>query len=260
MAMTDADWRPVTMVTGAASGIGAATVRAVAGQSKGLVVSARGRDDASRMRLAAVAEAARAAGAEVLELHGDLAEPGVPGKLLTAALERFGRIDHLVANAGFADRTPIDALSRSEFDRSLATMAGGFLELAQAALSALRPSSSGRIVYVSSFVAHRFVKGALFPASAAAKAAGEALTRTLAAELATAGITVNAVIPGYTRKDGGHSALNPAAWTAAAEATPLDRIAEPEDIASLIAFLLSPAARHITGQSIAVDGGLSLGR
>lgn len=260
MAMADADWRPVTMVTGAASGIGAATVRAVAGRSQGLVLSARGRDEASRMRLATVAAAARAAGADVLELYGDLAEPGVPATLLAAALERFGRIDHLVANAGFADRTPIDALSRSELDRSFATMAGGFLELAQAALPSLRTSPAGRIVYVSSFVAHRFVKGALFPASAAAKAAGEALTRTLAAELASDGVTVNAVIPGYTRKDGGHSALNPGAWAAAAEATPLGRIAEPDDIASLIAFLLSPAARHITGQAIAVDGGLSLGR
>ena len=69
----------------------------------------------------------------------------------------------------------------------------------------------------------------------------------------------NAVVPGYTRKDSGHTALSADAWRKAAEATPLGRIGQPEDVAQLIAFLLSPAARHITGQSIAVDGGLSLG-
>ena len=80
-----------------------------------------------------------------------------------------------------------------------------------------------------------------------------------AAELASSGVTVNAVVPGYTRKDSGTTALSAEAWKKAAEITPLGRIGDPADVAALIAFLLSPAARHITGQSIAVDGGLSLG-
>ena len=176
-----------------------------------------------------------------------------------AALARFGRLDHLVANAGFADKRGIAELTRADLDRSHAAMAGAFFEMVQTASPALRASGSGRVVYLSSFVAHRFVAGGLFPASAAAKAAGEALMRASAAELAPDGITVNAVVPGYTRKDGGHSAIGAEAWRRAAEATPLGRIAEPADIAALIAFLLSPAARHITGQAIAVDGGLSLG-
>lgn len=250
---------PVVLVTGAASGIGAATVRAVAVPSRALAIHTRGASTESRARLASVAAAARDAGADVLELDGDLAEVGTARRLVEATVARFGGLDHVVANAGFADRRATAGLTRADLDRSLATMAGAFLELAQAAAPALRASAHGRIIYLSSFVAHRYAQGALFPASAAAKSAGEALMRTLAAELAPSGVTVNAVVPGYTRKDGGHSALNPDAWKAAAVATPLGRIAEPDDIAALIAFLLSPAARHITGQAIAVDGGLSLG-
>lgn len=250
---------PVVLITGAASGIGAATARAIAARSKALAIHTRGASAESRARLASVAEAARDAGAEVLALDGDLAEPGVARGLVEATVARFGGLDHLVANAGFADRRGTADLTRADLDRSLATMASAFLELAQAAVPALKASAHGRVVYLSSFVAHRYAQGALFPASAAAKSAGEALMRALAAELAPSGVTVNAVVPGYTRKDGGHTALNPDAWKAAAAAAPIGRIAEPDDIAALIAFLLSPAARHITGQAIAVDGGLSLG-
>lgn len=249
----------VTLVTGAASGIGAATVRAIASRCRALAVHTRGSSANSRDRLAAVAEAARAAGTDVLELYGDLVETGTGRRLVEATLARFGRLDHVVANAGFADRRSTADLGRGDLDRSLAAMAGAFLELAQTAAPAVKASSQGRIVYVSSFVAHRYARGGLFPASAAAKSAGEALMRTFAAELAPAGVTVNAVVPGYTRKDGGHTALNADGWKAAAAATPLGRIGEPEDVAALIAFLLSPSARHITGQAIAVDGGLSLG-
>jgi len=257
--MNLAQFKPIALVTGAASGIGAATVRKIAADCEGLVVHTRGTTAASRERLSAVAKTARDAGAEVLELHGDLAEAGVAARLVNETIARFGRLDHIVANAGFADRRGTADVTRADLDRSVATMAGAFLELAQGARNALTKSPQGRVVYLSSFVAHRYAQGALFPVSAAAKAAGEAIMRSLAAELAPSGVTVNAVVPGYTRKDGGHTALAADAWKAAAAATPLGRIAEPDDIAALVAFLLSPEARHITGQAIAVDGGLSLG-
>ena len=251
--------KPVALVTGAASGIGAATVRTIAAGCQAMVLHTRGASEKSRSGLDTIAAVARQQGAEVLTLTGDLGEPGAGTSLVELTLARFGRLDHVVSNAGFADKRGIADLDRAGLDRSHAAMAGAFFEMTKAAMPALRASGLGRVIFLSSFVAHRYVPGGLFPASAAAKAAGEALMRSLAAELAPAGVTVNAVVPGYTRKDGGHSALGAAAWQRAAEVTPLGRIAEPEDIAALIAFLLSPAARHITGQAIAVDGGLSLG-
>lgn len=261
--MTTPPQKPVALVTGAASGIGAATVRAIAGGCRGLAIHTRGATDETRGRLTKVAEAGRAAGAEVLELHGDLAEAGAAREIAAKTIAHFGQLDHLVANAGFADRRSTAELTRADFDQSMAIMAGAFLELAQGAQEALAASAQGRIVYVSSFVAHRFAQAALFPSSAAAKAAGEALVRSLAAELAPKLVTVNAVVPGYTRKDSGHTAVMPKSastvYESGAAATPFGEIAEPDDIAALIAFLLSPAARFITGQAIAVDGGLTLG-
>ena len=123
----------------------------------------------------------------------------------------------------------------------------------------LEASARGRVVAVSSFVAHRSPVAKSFPATAAAKGAIEGLARSFAAQTASSGVTVNCVAPGFTRKESsGHSALSRDAWRAAADATPSGRIAEPDDIAAAIEFFLSDQAAHITGQTLHVDGGLSL--
>ncbi len=165
-----------------------------------------------------------------------------------------------MANAGFADRRPIDQLGDADLARSLDPMLGGFFRLARAALPHLRRSPAGRIVALSSFVAHVFrLGGTAFPASAAARGGLEALARSLAAQLAPDGVTVNCVVPGYIRKDAGAgAALDEAGRERAQTQVPLGRLGEPAEVAAAIAFLLGPDAAYITGQSIHVDGGLTL--
>jgi 3-oxoacyl-[acyl-carrier protein] reductase len=209
--------------------------------------------------LEVVATDAEASGALVERHLGDLTEPGMAEHLVALALERFGRLDQLVSNAGRAQQARFGEIGTADFTAALALNALPFAALVTAALPALETSEWGRVVAVSSFVAHDIgINDTLFPATAAGKGALEALARNLAFQLAPTGVTVNCVAPGFTRKDGGHAALAPAAWEAAARATPSGRIAEPDDIAAAIGFLLSRDARHITGQILRVDGGLSL--
>ena len=241
------------LVTGAATGVGAATVRRLA--APGVAILAHTRKNAEALAL--VAAEARAKGADVSEMLGDLAAPATAAALVAQAIARFGRLDVVIANAGFADRTPAETLTDEAFDRSIQSMQTGFHRLARAAVTHLRQGTDPRIIAVSSFVAHAYRPGLpLFPASAAAKAGLEALVKALAIELAPA-VTVNAVAPGFVRKDAGaHVALSLAGMPDRTQWIPLGRIAEPADIAAAIAFLAGPDAAYITGQVLHVDGGL----
>ncbi len=246
----------VALVTGAGSGIGAAVCRALAGPGVAIAVHTR----RNRARADAVGAAVLTAGAQTMTLLGDLADPPTAAALVEATVARFGRLDVLVSNAGFADRTPIAGLTDQAMSVSVEAIQGAFFRLTRAAIPHLRASPAGRVIAVSSFVAHVFRPGtAVFPASAAAKAGLEALVKALAIELAASGVTVNAVVPGFIRKDpGAHAAVDPSRLAQQLAAVPLGRVGLPEEVAAAVRFLASPAAAYITGTMLRVDGGLAI--
>jgi 3-oxoacyl-[acyl-carrier protein] reductase len=194
---------PVSIITGGGIGIGAAVARRLAGSDQCLMLHGQGAYAAGLSRLQAVAADCQRAGANVECCTGDLANAGTASELVRATRAAFGSVDAIVHAAGFADRRGFTQLPREGLERSFAVMAAAFHELAAAALPDLMRGSQGRVVAISSFVAHRFTPEATYPASAAAKAALEALVKCLAIELASSGATANVVMPGYTRKDAG---------------------------------------------------------
>jgi NAD(P)-dependent dehydrogenase (short-subunit alcohol dehydrogenase family) len=245
------------LITGASSGIGAATARLLAGKDTAIAVHAR----KNKVGAEKIAADVRAAGGEAIVLAGDLGEAGTARHLVEAAAAEFGRLDVVISNAGFADRRPVGEVDRASWDAGLAAMTSAFFELATAAKPwLLKAGASGRMVGVSSFVAHAFARGVMtFPASAAAKAGMEAFARAFAVDLAPSGATVNCVAPGFIEKDAAaHAAVPRERMVEVSRLIPMARYGKPQEVANVIAFLCSPAASYITGQTVHVNGGLTL--
>lgn len=244
----------IILVTGAATGIGAACCRRMAGPGTAILVHTRKNAEGAER----TAEAVRAKGGEARVALGDIADAATPAALVAAAQEAFGGLDVVVANAGFADKTPLLQTDDAQVARTLDTVLWAFIRLARAALPVLSEGRDPRLIAISSFVAHTFRNDVtVFPATSAAKAAVEALARGLAIEYAPRGVTVNAVAPGFTQKDpGAHAAYSPAQWEMVKRSVPLGRLGTPDDVAAAVNFLASAEAGYVTGQVWHVNGGL----
>lgn len=244
----------VAVVTGAASGIGAAIARRLAVPGSSLLLHTGSNSRA----LKSVAKAAAHAGATIRTVVGDLGAAATAQRIVDECGAAFGRIDVLVSNAGYAQKTGIGVLDEVTFEPSLNVITKDFFRMAGAALPLM--GDGGRIVSTSSFLAHVYrMGGDSFPASAAAKAGLEALVKSLAVQIAPRAITVNAVVPGFIRKDPGvQAALDDKAWRRAEEQVPLGRLGTTDEVAAVVECLCNRDAAYVTGQVWHVNGGLAL--
>ena len=243
------------LITGAASGIGAATAKKLASKEVSLTLTTKSNIEG----LKSVTQFVENKGAKVSYVCGDLSDKKFLEELVNLARSKTGNIDQFISNAGYADKKNFGQFNHDDLIRSIETMAISFSEIINLSIEDFKKSSCGRIIVISSFVNKSIgLNNKIFPITAAAKGALEALTKTLSFQLARDNVTVNAISPGYTKKDGNHSALSQDEWDKIINKIPLSRLARPEDIASLVNFLLSSEASYITGQVIKVDGGLSL--
>jgi 3-oxoacyl-[acyl-carrier protein] reductase len=245
----------VALVCGASRGLGRAIADELAAEGASLALCSR---DAERL-----AAAAAEIGKDVLAVPADLAVPGEPTRVVEATLERFGRLDVLVANTGGPPAGTHDTLSLEDWDRATALLLRSTVELATAALPSMKERGWGRILAVTSVAVKQPVDNLILSNSLRAAVTGFAAT--LAREVAAYGITVNTILPGYTatervtelnQANAEREGVDPAEIQARLEASiPLGRLAEPEEFAALAAFLASERAGYITGGAFAVDGG-----
>jgi NAD(P)-dependent dehydrogenase (short-subunit alcohol dehydrogenase family) len=238
------------IVTGASSGIGAATATALATAGASVVLVGR-REDALKAQADVVAEA----GAEALAVPADMAEPDSPARIAAACRDRFGRIDGVVNNAAVVRHRPLADWDTDDFDRHLTTNVRGPYFLIQAAVPDLAASPIGSVVNIGSSSGAIHLSGQ--SVYGMTKAALNYLTVSLAGELAPAGIRVNCIGPGPidTPIHATWADDLEAAYQWLAEQVPLGRIGEADEVARWIAFLLSPVSSFMTGAVIPLDGG-----
>jgi 3-oxoacyl-[acyl-carrier protein] reductase len=248
----------VALVAASSAGLGRAAAEALAAEGMKLVMCARREGP-----LHEAAEAVRALGAEVEAVSADLTEPGDVRRVTDAARDAFGPVDVLVTNTGGPPAGPFESHSPEAWDLAVRQNLFSVLNLVREVLPTMRERGWGRIINVTSIAVKQPSDNLIL--SNAVRAAVTGFARTLATETAMDGITVNNVMPGFTRterltelaqKRSEIKGIDPEEiWAGWHREIPMGRVGEPKELAALIAFLASEQAGYITAQSIAVDGG-----
>ena len=238
----------VAMITGASQGIGRATVQTLAEAGADIVINHLGAPAADVEELS---RTIRQLGRHAIAIEADVSSPTEVARMVELAMGEFGRLDILVNNAGIAPEYPIESTTEEIWDRVLAVNLKGQFLLCQAVVPHMRARGYGRIINIGS---EQGLIGALgMVAYCASKAGVFGLTKSLARELAPAGILVNCVAPGPVDT----ALLNPLDRTPELIAKiPLGRIGRPDEIAFAVLFLASPRASWTTGQILSPNGGV----
>ena len=249
----------VALVAAASKGLGRAVAEELAAEGASLIICARGRESLEEAR----AQIAGATGAQVVSVAADVASPVDVARVVRSGLDEFGRIDILVTNSGGPVAGGFDSLSAEAWDEATRVLLTSVLEFTRAVLPGMKERGWGRILNVTSIAVKQPVENLMLSNSLRAAVTGFA--RTLANEVAPHGVTVNNLMPGYTRterveelaqtladRDGVAPSVFKARWESE---IPMRRLGEPREFAALAAFLASERAGYITGTSIPVDGG-----
>jgi len=239
------------LVTGGTRGIGRAIVERLARAGAHVAFTYRSSTSAAE----ALVDTLEDRGTAALSLQGDVADPDVAQSHVDAVLDRWDTLDVLVNNAGITRDGLLLRLQEEDWDAVLDTNLKGVFNFSKAAYRPMMRQQGGSIINISSVVGTTGNAGQTN--YAASKAGVVGFSKSLAKELGSRNVTVNVVAPGYVRTDMTDD-LDADAREAILDAVPLDRLAEPAEIAESVLFLASPSASYITGHVLQVNGGLSM--